>query len=256
MRPDSPRTYGVVMEIQWLNAVIDIPADHFGEASDFWTELTATTLGEVHPDHDEFVHLIPRAGDGYLEMQRIEQGPAAAHLDLVVDDIPAWRDRAVAAGARVVAEPGHVVLHTPGGVPFCIVPYTDEAAPVPVIDAQRPHAADQICLDVPHDHFEADIAFWAELTGWAVHEPTFPEFRSFVQPAHLPLRILIQQLGPDDTGGGRAHLDVSSGEHVAELTKTHVEHGADVVEVGTYWTALRDPAGMPYCLTSRPPTVG
>jgi len=241
------------MEIQWLNAVIDLPADDFERAADFWVAVTGTTRGEVHPDHDEFVHLNPPAGDMHLELQRIDEGPPMAHLDLVVDDIPGWRDRAVAAGSVVVAEPGHVVLRTPGGVPFCVVPHTDETVRAPVIDAARPHAVDQICLDVPHEHFEADVAFWSELTGWSVHDPVFPEFRSFAQPDHLPLRILIQQLGSDDRGGARAHLDISSGDHVRALTDAHVGQGATATSVQRYWTALDDPAGMPYCLTSRPP---
>lgn len=243
------------MEIRWLNALIDVPADEFDATGDFWVAVTGTTRGEVHPDHDEFVHLNPPSGDMHLELQRIDEGPATAHLDLVVDDIPGWRDRAVAAGAVVVAEPGHVVLRTPGGVPFCIVPYTNEAVRAPVIDPDRPHAVDQICLDVPWEHFDADVAFWSELTGWPLKDAVFSEFRSFAQPGHLPLRVLIQRLGPDDRGGARAHLDISSGEHVEALVEAHVARGAAAIGVHEFWTAMHDPSGMPYCLTSRPPTV-
>lgn len=243
------------MKIGWLNAVIDVPADRFVEAGGFWVQMTGTTRGKVHPDYDEFVHLNPTSGDMHLELQRIVAGPASAHLDLVVDDIPGWKERAVDAGARVIAEPGHVVLQTPGGVPFCLVPYTDEAVRAPVIDADRPHAVDQICLDVPHDHFEADVAFWARLTGWSVNPFQFPEFRSFDQPQHLPLRILVQRLGEDDTGGPRAHLDISCGRHVSELAEVHVANGASVDGAFEHWTALRDPAGMPYCLTARRPSA-
>ena len=240
----------------WLNAVIDLPRERFDEAGEFWVRVTRTTRGDVHPEHDEFVHLNPPAGDMHLELQRIEAGPATVHLDLVVRDIPTATRRAVAAGARVIADPGHVVLRTPGGVPFCIVPHTDEAVRAPLLDPDRPHAVDQICLDVPHEHFEADVAFWSALTGWPVTPEVLAEFRSFDQPEHLPLRLLVQRLGADDTGGARAHLDVSSGNHVGELTKIHVANGATIDEQFEHWTALRDPAGMPYCLTSRPPEKG
>ena len=104
------------MKIQWLNAVLNIPAVSFDDAQGYWSTATATTLGEVNPDHDEFVHLLPQSGDMHLELQRIDDGPAAAHLDLVVDDIGAWTERAAALGATVVATPGHSVLQTPGGL--------------------------------------------------------------------------------------------------------------------------------------------
>lgn len=241
------------MEIEWLNAVIDLPADRFTEAGDFWVRMTGTTRGEVHPEHDEFVHLNPPEGDMHLELQRIDAGPASAHLDLVVSDIPAWTARAVEAGARVIAQPGHAVLQTPGGVSFCIVPYTDESTRAPVIDAERPHAVDQICLDVPHDDFDAEVVFWSELTGWPLNPAARPEFRSFAQPDHLPLRLLVQRLGEDDRLPPRAHLDISSGDHVVEVVARHLEAGATIDGEFEYWTALRDPAGQPYCVTARRP---
>lgn len=240
-------------EITWLNAVIDIPAEHFDTVGDMWAELTRSTKGKVHPEHTEFVHLLPESGDMHLELQRIDDGPAGVHLDLVVDDIPAMVERATSLGATVVARPGHAVLKTPGGVTFCIVPGGSESDRAPVIDPALPHAADQICLDVPHEHFEADIAFWSELTGWHVNEPSMEEFRSFAQPAELPLRILIQRLGTDDTRGARSHLDISCGEHTNEVAATHLRAGATVIDQHKYWTALRDTAGMDYCLTTRPP---
>jgi hypothetical protein len=242
------------MEIKWLNAVIDLPADGFDTTSAFWAKVTGTTMGDIHPDHPEYIHLNPPSGDMHLELQRLDDGPARAHLDLVVDDIPAMVTHAISCGATLVHQPGHAVLDTPGGVPFCIVPFSGENQKSPSIDPEYVHAVDQICLDVPHDHFEDDVIFWAELTGWDVN-PGDSEFRSFDQPAFLPLRILIQRLGADDTGGGRAHLDISSGDHVRALTAVHEAKGATVLEEHKYWTALTDPAGMPYCLTSRPPNL-
>ena len=241
--------------IQWLNAVIDIPAPHFGVARDFWTTVTKSRTGDIHPDHDEFVHMLPQSGDMHLELQRIEEGPAGVHLDLVVDDIPALTKRAMELGANLVAQPGHAVLTTPGGVPFCIVPHGGETERAEVIDTERPHAIDQICLDVPHHHFETDVQFWAALTGWPVIPPQLDEYRSFAQPGALPLHILIQQLGPDDTGGPRSHLDISAGDNLVTITERHQQHGAKVIGQESHWTTLTDPAGMAYCLTSRQPAV-
>ena len=238
--------------IKWLNAVIDVPAVDFDAAKRFWPQITNTTLGPVHPDHDEFSHLLPESGSMHLELQRIDSGPARVHLDLLVDDIPAATARAVELGATLVSQPGHSVLTTPGGMLFCIVPSSDEAERAPVIDAALPHSVDQICLDVPHEHFDADVAFWSAISGWDVNPPGRPEYRSFAQPSTLPLRLLVQQLGADDDGGPRAHLDISAGDHVAEVTHRHRSVGSDVIEETTYWTVLHGPAGQTYCVTSRP----
>lgn len=236
-----------------MQAVIDLPDDQFDVGADFWVAATNSRRGDVHPDHDEYVHLIPQSGDMHLELQRIDTGPASAHLDLLVDDIAAATAEAVSHGAVVLSQPGHAVLETPGGVPFCIVPYSGEAERAPVIDSAHPHAVDQICLDIPHEHFDADTELWAAITGWEVNATALGEFRSFTQPKHLPLRILLQRLGADDAGGGRAHLDISSGAHVAHLTTEHEQAGSSVVEQFKHWTALRGPSGLPYCLTSREP---
>ena len=152
-------------------------------------------------------------------------------------------------------EKTHQVLTTPAGVVFCVVPWTDEQNRPEVIDAARPHAVDQICIDVPYHRIDDDIAFWADLTGWERNPRSHQEFQSFAQPAHLPLRLLLQRLGPDDVGGPRAHLDISAGGHVGDVVKDHVGAGAVVVDEREDWTALRDPADMLYCVTSRRPDV-
>lgn len=243
------------MDIKWLNAVIDLPSHGFDRVSDFWVEVTATTRGDIHPDHQEFIHLTPESGDMYLELQRLDHGPANVHLDLVVerDQIGPATEEAVEAGATVVATPGHSVLTTPGGVRFCIVPWSGESEQAAVIDVARPHAVDQLCIDVPHDSYEDDSAFWARITGWQPNAPQLPEFRSFAQPASMPIRILLQQLGRDDTAGPRCHLDISSGEHVESVVERHEAAGGVVVERFRYWTMMSDPIGMTYCITSRRP---
>ena len=47
-------------------------------------------------------------------------GPARAHLDLHVDEVPAGAAEAVSRGASVVHEAGDlVVLRSPAGIVFC-----------------------------------------------------------------------------------------------------------------------------------------
>jgi len=247
------KRYARAMEIKWLQAIIDVPADAFELETDFWTSVTGTRRGEVHPDHPEFLHLVPLSGDMHLEMQRLNDGPVSVHLDLQVEDIPAAVDRAVSLGATLVAQPGHAVLATPGGMPFCIVPYFGETTRAPVIDSVHPHAVDQICLDVPATSFATDVEFWRELTGWEVNESKLDEFCSFRQPQDLPLRILVQRLGADDRGPARAHLDISSGEHREVVVARHRDAGASLHEEHKLWTAMNSPSGLAYCVTDRAP---
>lgn len=239
-----------------MQAVIDLPATHFEVAGDFWARVSATRRGEVHPDHPEFTHLIPAGGHMTLELQMIESGPASVHLDLLVSDIPAWTERALACGAHLVAHPGHAVLNTPGGVPFCIVPAGGESRRPPAIDPALPHAVDQICLDIPFAAFDDDVAFWSDFLGWPPNPPARPEFRSFAQPGHLPIRLLLQRMGEDDHGPPRAHLDISSGDHVDAVVARHLDAGATSVARFDHWAVLLDPAGMRYCVTARSPGRG
>jgi len=149
------------MKLIWVQAIIDLPPASFAAGAAFWADVTNSRLGDVHPDHDEYTHLIPETGDMHLELQRIDEGQPSVHLDLLVDDIPSWTERAAALGATVVATPGHSVLATPGGVPFCIVPGTTESQIADVIDPELPHRVDQISIDVPHDSFDHDVTFWS-----------------------------------------------------------------------------------------------
>lgn len=241
------------MDIKWMQAIIDVPAETFEAETDFWVGVTASRRGDVHPEYPQYLHLKPVSGDMHLEMQRLDSGPVSVHLDVQVEDIPAATERAVGLGATLVSMDGHAVLTTPSGMPFCIVPYFGETTPAPVIDDDAPHAADQICLDIPADGFAADVAFWSAFTGWDEREQSLGEFQSLVQPANLPLRLLIQRLGEDDAGPPRAHLDISSGEHRDVVVQRHLEAGASVLERHQHWTAMTSPSGLPYCVTDRRP---
>ena len=192
-------------------------------------------------------------------MQRL--GPAQLnpriHLDLHVDDVSQASDHAVAVGATVVAEPGHVVMVSPGGLPFCFVSHHGEGVrPRPVADP-HPHVVDQVSIDVPAARFEREAAFWADLTGWELRPAGLDEFQFLVRPVGLPLRLLLQRLGTDDGGTqARAHLDLSCGEHIDEIVALHRELGAEPLGRFRFWVPLRDPAGAVYCLTARDPLNG
>ena len=203
----------------------------------------------------EFSSLLPPDGDHHLRVQRRAVGACGVHLDLHVDDLHAATGHATALGARVVAEPGHVVLESPGGFGFCLV--TERLG-------RRAEAAswsggvrslvDQVCLDVPPEHWDGEREFWQRLTGWEPRTSSMREFAGLVRPGDQPVRLLFQRLDdPQDRVSG--HLDLSCSDRAAEVRR-HVSLGAEAVEVRDLWTVLRPPAGAPYCVTDRDPVIG
>jgi hypothetical protein len=200
-----------------------------------------------------FATLLPADGDAYLRVQVVGDGPARAHLDLHVDDVPAGAGEAVALGATVVSEDeGLVVLRSPAGIAFCVVSWHGESVrprPVRWPDGQTSEV-DQLALDIPAAGYDAEVRFWASLTGFDHRESDLPEFRFLQGPPALPVRLLLQR-----TGGGAAgvHVDFACDGVEADVER-HAALGATVVRrVPGDWTTLRDPAGREYCVTGRAP---
>lgn len=245
--------------IRWLTAFVDLPAETFGVGSGFWQTVTGTTRSPVRGERGQFATLLPPDGDAFLRVQEVLDGPAHLHLDLHVDDPRAAADRAIALGAVEIAAPGHVILRSPGGLPWCTVAHRGERVrpgPVPGPDGAR-SLVDQVAIDIPADRFDDEVRFWTELTGWEHRTTGAPELQLLVRPDGMPLRLLFQRLGPDDGGDAvRAHLDIAAGAHVGVLAEEHRRLGATIVRERPNWTTLVDPAGIPYCLTRRDPVTG
>ena len=241
------------MTIHWVAAFVDVPVDRFEASLAFWSQATATTSSARRGDRDQFLTLEPDDGSAPLWMQ-VHEGPARVHLDLHVDDVDAYRDRATSLGATVLAEPGFAIMASPGGLVFCLVTGTGDERLGPVLAEPVPHRVDQLCIDIPNPAFDAEIAFWASLTGWGTGQTQLPEFRSLDQPPHIPYRFLFQQLGADD---GRTdvhvHLDISCGGQNHAVRDRHADLGAEIGESHVHWTVMRDPAGLEYCVTNREP---
>ncbi|MGW0826528.1 VOC family protein [Streptomyces sp. NPDC002845] len=249
--------------IRWTYAFIDRPAAEFDAACDFWTAVTGTKPSESRGERGEFVTLLPDGHDGAdacLKAQAVEAAPGGAHLDLAVADVPALVASALDLGAEAVTRhDGWAVLRSPGGQLFCAVPWHGESVRPPVVDGSR---LDQVCVDVRPAAYDAEIAFWAELTGWESGPTALPEFHFVRPPADLPVRILVQRLGTDTTGDteasdlpASAHLDLACAD-IDAVRAGHERLGATFVAHGTSWTVMRDPAGSTYCLTGRDPETG
>jgi hypothetical protein len=244
------------VEIRWLTCFIDMPTDRFDVGTVFWRQVTKSRLSASRGAEAQFATLSPPEGDAYVRVQRTSAGPRI-HLDLHVDSIANTRRAAEQLGASVEADLGHVIMRSPTGMPFCLVPHHGESkTPVPVHEGLE-HRLDQVCIDVPGLLFNDETRFWQALTGWDLHQSRREEFAVLAQPAALPLRLLFQRLGDDDGAElARAHLDIACGRRVDEIRCMHERFGAVFVAEGLVWTTMRDPAGMLYCLTQRDPETG
>jgi hypothetical protein len=245
----------------WTSAFLDLPADAHAAGLGFWRDVTGWSVSPVRGGAGEFVTLQPAEGDDHLRVQRVAEGRPRLHLDLHVAEPRAAADRAVSLGAREVADLstssrhrlGHVVLRSPGGLPFCLVGHP-ASTPAPAASWPGGHrsAVDQVCLDVPAELHDRELTFWHALTGRELAgSPGHPEFHRLRRPAHEPLHLLVQRLD-DPLGEVRAHLDLASSDVAAE-TARHESLGARTVVVHEEWTVLTDPTGAAYCITGREP---
>ena len=251
----APRVEGVAIE--WLTAFVDRDGATFDEAVRFWLAATGSTLSTPRGDDGEFATLVPSDGDAYLRVQRVDGG-GGSHLDLHVGNVEAFVGSALSAGAAVEepdADP--VILRSPGGMAACVVRYHGESRrPQPHRSARGVlHLVDQLCIDIPSQCFREECQFWSALTGWELRSSSVrTEFMYLIRPSTIPLRLLLQRRNDND-GPARAHLDVAS-DDVEQLVADHQVMGAVVVEEFQHWTAMVDPSGFPYCITSRDPRTG
>ncbi len=237
-----------------MHAFVDVPSPQAQTARRFWSAVTGWPTSDPWPGHPEFVSLLPPGGAPYLHVQTID-GPPRVHLDLVGDienETPRLEDLGATRGQRGDA---WQVMSSPGGLPFC------------VCDEPRPHRRTtatnwpgghrsrlvQLCVDAPKQCHDVELAFWRAATGWDDEPITSPEFHRLVHRGTSPLQLLIQQLGEDDEGAEvRAHLDLGTDDIAAEVRRVEAL-GAQVSWPGDGFVALRDPLGMPFCVTGNDP---
>ena len=237
--------------VRWMWLFLDVPRESAEPTWAFWGEVTRCSVADRRGEVDEFATLQPQSGDPWVKLQAVG-GPRGVHLDLDVDDPVAAADLAIGLGAsevrRVLDETGgFVTLRSPGGFVFCL---THAGSPATQQRSGEPDLLDQLCLDVPGEHFASEVGFWSALTGWPVRaEHAEEEFRALARPDGMPVRILVQRLG-EPSGPVRGHLDLASGDRAATVAR-HVAAGATAVREHQYWTVMRDPAGGEYCVTER-----
>lgn len=240
-------------EPAWLTVFLDVPSASHATACAFWPSVTGGTLSSRRGAYAEFATLEPAAGDPHLRLQSTGAASFRTHLDLHVDDVSAWADRAAGLGATVLARPGHVVLRSPAGFDFCLVPLDGSGVRTPPASWPGHRSiADQLTIDVTPSAWEAEQAFWSVLTGWDVVQAGEPAYARLQTPASLPVRVLLQRL---DDGATSGHLDIATDDRIAETARL-VGLGASVTHLGRAWTTLRGPDGSVFCVTDRDPGTG
>lgn len=237
MTPAAPR---------WITLFLDVPDDDYEATVRFWAAALGCKVSPSRGVHDEFVTLRQPDGDAVVRMQKLLEGPARVHLDLHVDDVRAATAAAREAGATVESEGQVPVLTSPAGIVFCFVEAGPARPPTPVPwRGGGVRVVDQVCLDMPEDAHDAEVAFWSALTGWEHHRSEeHPEFGWWDRPEGFPVGVLSQRVGDR---AARVHLDVGT-DDAARAAGHHAEIGATEIGEGPFWRVLRDPAGLTYCV--------
>ena len=241
--------------LDWMHVFIDVPASSAADARAFWSQALCWPTGASWSGHPEFTSLVPAEGDSYAHVQEVDDEPRI-HLDLVVDDIDQARDEAaeLGAGTGMRAE-GWQVMRSPGGLPFCLCRAPGSGARPPGTrhdDGHRSRLA-QVCIDIPAQEYDREIAFWRALSGWTFSRSGRPELADLMGPPEAPLRLLVQRLGEDDGGTTtRAHIDLGSDDIDAEAARL-AGLGARHLERFEGWAGMEDPVGLVFCVTGKPP---
>jgi hypothetical protein len=144
-------------------------------------------------------------------------------------------------------------MSSPGGLAYCLVAASPRTRPGPRTwpDGHRSRLA-QVCVDIPAARFDAERDFWRGATGWPDETARFPEFARLAAPATSPMAFLLQRLGPGEDGPVRMHLDLGTDDRATEVERVRAA-GAELVDDTRPWVVLHDPAGLPFCVTPRPP---
>ena len=102
----------------------------------------------------------------------------------------------------------------------------------------------RIVVDVAADDHDAEVDFWGGALGQPfTPAPMFAEFHRAPLPGE-GYGMLLQRMGD---GTPRVHLDIHATDRAAEVARLQ-RLGATVEREFEYWTIMRDPAGLVFCV--------
>lgn len=226
----------------WLNLVLEVPSDVAGRSVGFWSAVTGWA-----PDAgvEGTVALVPDSGDLWLKVRAADDvARATVAVEMLGVRHDGVADGGVAAGGGTRSPGGLTVSYVPDGRPRRFDRQAVEGC-----------VLDQVCVDIPARWWDAELRFWAALTGRELESGRLPEFARLGDPdPEGGLRVLLQRLESPEPGV-RAHPDLAVADRPAE-TERHAALGAEPVDVREHWTVMRAPDGHIYCLTDRDPRTG
>jgi len=238
----------------WVHAVIDAPPERRSTLAAFWSGVLDWELGAPWVGHPELASFTPPQGDPYLHLQMVH-APPRVHIDIESADHDTFVIMAIALGAGFAHESDRWrTLWSPGGLPFCVLGITEHQPPAPTTwpDGHQSRAV-QVCIDSPRAAYEAEVVFWRTLLpGRWVDSPAQEFAGKWHDDEGSPLQLLFQRLD-EAHGPVRAHLDHGTDDLHAEIARLR-QLGAGDIGAGRGWHALRDPSGLPFCVTGNSPT--
>jgi hypothetical protein len=240
----------------WITATIQVAPSDLIPTCDYWAAITGYTtqhLGLLGVSDTRTLH--PHSSTDYLYLRGTGSTEDKLHLTLTVVDPAAATRWAINEGATQCVAGQQPILRSPGGIPFHFAPLDHRlhrrAQPIAWTAPSHRSQVDQVTLDIPPAHYEAEIDFWGETTGWELTASTVPGFTRLHSPEDQPLRWLIQRLDRDTDRAG-AHLDLASDDREHEVAR-HVGLGAVAGPHQEWWTVMTSPQGWAYCITRRRP---
>ncbi len=103
----------------------------------------------------------------------------------------------------------------------------------------------KIVIDVAGEDHERELAFWEGAVGQPLPQyERFPEYHGAMLAGRPGVGLLVQRL---QDGASRIHIDFHTDNVEAEVARLE-KLGAERVEHHDYWTVMRDPAGMLFCV--------
>lgn len=246
------------VDIRWLTAFLDFPAEQFGAEVTFWRAIAGSTVSPPRGAHREFASLEPFNGDPHLAVQRVDDGSGGVHLDVHVPDVPAAGQEAIALGATMIRDvDDYLIMGSPTGFVFCLVPWHGESVRSRPIrwPGDTKSIIDQICIDVPAARFDIELEFWTSVTGRPAVGLSDPNLTRIGREPRYALGVILQRTDDPPDSPTRAHLDLAATSVDHEVAR-HEDWGATVRERHPRWTVMSDPVGRLYCITDRNPRTG